>query len=48
MDLHGRYVVHALYRAQRSDSLSKAEVYARGRYLKQELVQRGPAKIVTK
>jgi endonuclease YncB( thermonuclease family) len=46
VDLHGRYVAHVFYSTQQSDSLSKAELYASGHYLNQELVQRGLAKLV--
>jgi endonuclease YncB( thermonuclease family) len=47
VDLHGRYVAHVFYSTQQSDSQSKAEVYASGHYLNQELVQQGLAKVVT-
>lgn len=47
VDLHGRYVAHLFYSTQQSDTLSKAEVYARGHYLNQDLVQEGLATVVT-
>ena len=43
VDLHGRYVGHVFYAPGVED---KAKVYAKGRYLNQELVSKGLARVV--
>ena len=43
VDLHGRYVGHVFYAPGVED---KGKVYAKGRYLNQELVRRGLAQVV--
>ncbi len=42
IDLYGRYVSHVFYALNK---MSKAAIFANGRYLNQELVEKGLAKV---